>query len=312
MVVFCAYEINNSICSELVNPTSEYSKEFVDLCKKFNTSKWITVDKLIENIPKKVKPFIKWAGGKKKLSNKILEQFPETYNTYYEPFIGGGAIGLSLEQEKKKYFSDINKKLIETYTSIQNNCEELILELKKEEYNNNKESFLKVRTKFNQQNDSLISSAMFIYLNKCCFNGLYRENLSGGFNVPFGNMKNPTICDEKLLKGISNYLQNVDIKCQSYSDITPEENDLVYFDPPYHETFSSYSKDGFSEIDQVSLKEFVDKLTEKKVKVILSNSNTGFIQKLYENYNKIVLDTKYSIGKNKTKIEEILITNFKK
>lgn len=318
IVVFCAYETINPICLELVKCESDYSKDFTNICKKYNVINWVNVDKLIEilrvqdkNIEQiKTKPFIKWAGGKTKLSQKILDHFPKEYLEYYEPFVGGGSIGLSLKKDIKKHFSDINLKLIKTYLTVKNDCDKLILELKKQEYSNNKESFLNIRSKFNENSDDITTASMFIYLNKCCFNGLYRENLSGEFNVPFGDMKNPTICDEKLLKKVSKYLDNVEIKHQNYNEISPNSGDLVYFDPPYHQTFSSYSKNGFTEKDHISLKEFIDLLSSKNVKIILSNSNTEFIQKLYENYNQKLLDINYTVGKNRSIKQEILITNF--
>jgi DNA adenine methylase len=138
---------------------------------------------------------------------------------------------------------------------------------------------------------------------------MYRENSSGGFNVPFGDMKNPVICDTKNIKNLSKYLQNVEIDCKSYNKIKPQRNDLVYFDPPYHNTFSDYNKGGFNEESHKELKIFIDELTKQGVNVILSNSNTKFIQELYLGYNFTILENQYSVGINREKIEEVLITN---
>lgn len=311
IVVFCAYETVNKTTKELLEPESEYCKEFIELCKKYNVIKWVNVENLIQSIPIEIKPFVKWVGGKKKLSKQILDRFPKIYNEYYEPFIGGGYIGLSLEKSKKKYFSDINDKLIDTYTCIKNNSQELIDELGLEIYKNDKETFIEIRKKFNSGFLNKVQmSAMFIYLNKCCFNGMYRENSSGGFNVPFGDMKNPLVCDAKNIKNLSKYLKNVEIDCKSYLDIKPQRNDLVYFDPPYHNTFSDYNKNGFDEECHKELKKFTDELTKQGVNVIISNSNTEFIQELYLGYHIIILENQYSVGVNREKTEEVLITNF--
>jgi DNA adenine methylase len=310
IVVFCGYETINKTTQELVNPQREYCKDFIEHCKKYNVIHWINVGNLVEILPIQVKPFVKWVGGKKKLSKQILEKFPKIYNNYYEPFVGGGYIGLSVDISKKKYFSDINSKLIITYNSIKNEPQNLLEELNLGDYKNNKENFLIVREKFNRGSYSEIQmSAMFIYLNKCCFNGMYRENSSGGFNVPFGDMKNPVICDTKNIKNLSKYLQNVEIDCKSYNKIKPQRNDLVYFDPPYHNTFSDYNKGGFNEESHKELKIFIDELTKQGVNVILSNSNTKFIQELYLGYNFTILENQYSVGINREKIEEVLITN---
>lgn len=204
IVVFCAYETINKLTQELVIQKTQYCKDFIELCKKYNVIKWINLGTLIESLPSTVKPFVKWVGGKKKLSKQILDKFPKIYNNYHEPFVGGGFIGLSLENSVKKYFSDINFKLITTYNCIKNKPQELIDELSLEKYKNDKETFLVIREKFNSGKFTEIEMAsMFIYLNKCCFNGMYRENSSGGFNVPFGDMKNPLICDIKNIKNLN-------------------------------------------------------------------------------------------------------------
>jgi DNA adenine methylase len=311
IVVFCAYETVNEKTQEIVVPSREYCRDFIKLCKKYNIIKWINVGNLLESLPISVKPFVKWVGGKKKLSKIILEIFPKNYINYYEPFVGGGYIGLSLEHQGKKYFSDINSNLITTYNCIRNYPQNLIEELSLEKYKNNKENFLEIREKFNSNSSSKIQmSAMFIYLNKCCFNGMYRENSSGSFNVPYGDMKNPIICDDKNIKNLSRYLQDVEIECKFYNQITPQFGDLVYFDPPYHGTFSDYNKRGFNEESHKELKKFVDILTERGVLVIISNSNTEFIQKLYNKYYICVIENQYSVGVNREKIEEVLITNY--
>ena len=265
--------------------------------------------------PEKVKPFVKWVGGKSTISKKILEHFPAEFGKYFEPFAGGGAIGFSLNRDIPKSFSDVNAKLINCYLVIKNDVEGVVTELSRLEiYANTPEQYAIVRDSFNQGNcDDLQSVAQFIYLNKCCFNGIYRENKSGKFNVPFGKMKNPLICDEITLRSVSKFLQNVDISCSNYDAISPRPGDLVYLDPPYFDTFSDYSSQGFSKENHLQLKNFVDRLTRDDVLVVLSNSSTDFIKHLYCDYTQIAIETKYSVsGKNSGRktTEEILIKNF--
>jgi len=312
VVVFCAFEAINPSSLELVIKNTEYSRDFTQLCKKYNVVEWILVSDLSKMFKCKIKPIIKWVGGKCKISKKILEQFPTEYNSYHEPFIGGGYIGLSLSKDIDKSFSDINFKLMNCYSVVKYDVDGLINELQKPIYSNDKASFLEIRKKFNsgELNDVELA-ASFLFLNKCCFNGMYRENKSGGFNVPFGDMKNPLICDSNLLHDVSKFLQDVNLECKSYTKIDAVKDDLVYFDPPYHKTFSDYSSSGFSEDDHIVLKKFVDELTTDGVKVILSNSSTEFVKELYKDYKIIVVDTKYSIGATTRKsVEELLIKNF--
>lgn len=324
VVVFAGYEILNPSSKELLNPIREYVVDFVDLSKKYGVAHWITLPNLLDTLKlfsvcgstvEKVKPFVKWVGGKSKISKKILEHFPANFGKYFEPFAGGGAIGLSLNSDIPKSFSDVNPKLINCYLAVKNDVEDLITELRRLEiYANTPEQYAIVRDSFNQGNcDDLQAAAQFIYLNKCCFNGIYRENKSGKFNVPFGKMGNPLICDAATLRSVSKFLQNVDISCNNYEAISPKPGDLVYLDPPYFDTFSDYSSQGFSKENHLQLKNFVDRLTRDDVLVVLSNSSTDFIKYLYCDYTQIAIETKYSVScKNSGRktTEEILIKNF--
>lgn len=327
VVVFCCYEILNPLCLELVNPTSKYALDFVKLSKNHGVIKWIVLPDLLDTLKKleftpriktvpAFKPIVKWIGGKNKISKKILQEFPRQFTKYFEPFAGGACIGLKVQQSVPKYFSDINSKLINCYNVVKNDVEALIIELNcAEKYANTREHYEIIREEFNnfEGSNSTRLAAQFIYLNKCCFNGMYRENKSGKFNVPFGKMKNPLICDSELLRNVSRFLQNVDISCSDYGSINPKEGDLVYFDPPYFDTFSDYSSDGFSETDHVNLKNFVDTLTSRGVLVILSNSCTDFIKELYSEYHQIIVETNYSVSaklSGRNKVQEILIKNF--
>jgi len=270
----------------------------------------------------KLKPFIKYTGGKTKLLSSITPHFPKEFNNYYEPFVGGGSVFLELFNITDNInISDINQNLINCYTIIKNNLQDLLLELKKPHYTNISEQYYTNRNRFNEiknNNDYIIEQvALFIYLNKTSYNGMYRENQSGKFNVPFGKMKNPVICDELLLTYLSNKFQNknINIHCYDYKNILPfvKENDFVYLDPPYDEVFTNYTSNIFHKNEQQHLKQFIDTLTEKNVKFVLSNSATDFIKNLYKNYTIVNITTKYSIGgKNADRglKNEVLIKNF--
>lgn len=275
----------------------------------------------------KFKPFIKYCGGKTRLLPYIIENLPPTtFNNYFEPFVGGGSVLFELLSKDLTYncnrnytVSDINENLINCYEIIKTNNEELINELGKDIYKNNSESYYKCRDRFNDikfdETNLVEKSALFIYLNKCGYNGMYRENSSGKFNIPFGKMKNPKICDTNVLRKDRDGLKNVHIACCEYSSILDlvEKDDFVYLDPPYHETFTDYTNNKFNEEEQRELKIFVDTLTKKEVFVMLSNSATDFIKELYKDYKQINLNVKYSLGgkgANRGDKQELLIVNY--
>ena len=282
-----------------------------------------------------IKPFLKWVGGKRQLLPEILKYVPKTYSTYYEPFVGAGALFFEL-MPQKAVINDLNKELIITYKSIKSNLIKLISELEKHERNNSKEYFYEVRNwdrleDFNKR-PNYEKAARLMYMNKVVYNGLYRVNSSGHFNVPYGKYKNPNILDITLLKNISMYLKNSDIKILSTNYLQAikgvQKSDFVYFDPPYDplndtSAFTSYQKDGFNKQDQIDLKKCADQLVELGAKVILSNSNTEFINELYsnqtksakakENYYDIhLVDASRHINSNpnaRGKIKEVLIVS---
>lgn len=277
------------------------------------------------------KPFIKYCGGKTKLLNYILDNLPKDgFNNYFEPFVGGGSVlfGLinrdSLSNTKREYtISDINSDLIRCYEVIKYNSKQLITELNKPIYKNNSHDYYNNRKRFNKlkfkelsHQDEIEMAALFIYLNKCGYNGMYRENTLGEFNVPFGKMKQPKICDETVLFNVNSALHNnVNIAFCEYNMILNlvESCDLVYLDPPYHGTFTDYTNNKFDEEEQIKLKKFIDKLNDMGVKFMLSNSRTEFIKNLYKNYKQVDLITNYSLGgsgADRGQREEILIKNF--
>lgn len=287
------------------------------------------------------KPFVKWVGGKTQLLEEIREKYPQIIEKYCEPFVGGGAVLfdiLNTFQPTEILINDINKDLINTYSQVKNNCENLICELsklqdlyKKSTLSQNKDLFLQKRERFNSlklENDSekLEKATLFIFLNKTCFNGLYRVNQNGAFNVPFNSAKNPLICDSENLRNCSALLKNVQIKVGDYSDCKDfiDEKTFVYLDPPYRpltetSAFTSYDKSGFSDKNQIELGNFVSEVSKKGAKVVLSNSdpkNTNeddnFFDDLYSQFEIERVSASRMINSNAKKrgaINELLISN---
>ena len=244
----------------------------------------------------KYQPFVKWVGGKRGLLSQIIPLIPKEFNNYFEPFVGGGALffelySLGLLKDKNVYLFDINTELINTYNVVKNNPTELIKNLKEFKAKHSKEFYYEIRAwdreeGFLKRGDTL-RATRFIYLNKTCFNGLYRVNSKGYHNVPIGSYKNPNICDELVIYNASKALQNAVILNSSYKDVMKHaaKDDFVYFDPPYYpltttSSFTSYSEFEFLENEQFELFEVLDKLNDINVKVMHSNSDTEFIKKL--------------------------------
>jgi DNA adenine methylase len=267
--------------------------------------------------------FVKWAGGKKQLIEQFKPLFPEKIERYLEPFVGGGAVlfyVLKTYKPKEVFIFDINEELINTYEVIRDDVKNLIKELKKLKKLHNKEHYYEIRAENPKLLSKLTRASRFIYLNKTCFNGLYRVNSKGGFNVPMGKYKNPLICPEEDLKIISKLLKNVKIingdfeECLKYAN----KNSFVYFDPPYYplkkSSFTTYAKGNFLDKEQEQLKEVFSKLDKKGCKVMLSNSDADFIKKLYKKYNINFVKATRMIncdGKGRGKVNEVVVTNYK-
>ncbi|RCJ21740.1 DNA methyltransferase [Nostoc sp. ATCC 43529] len=275
---------------------------------------------MVIQIPKETspRPFLKWAGGKSKLIQQYIPYFPNNYKNYYEPFLGGGAVFFYL-QPNKAILTDINAELINTYCCVRDNVNELILLLKEHKERHNRDYYYTIRN--NSAGTDLEKAARFIYLNKTCFNGLYRVNSQGNFNVPLGRYKNPNICPEDLLRKASKALYKSDIKQQNFLDVgnyATNSDDFIYFDPPYYPIsktsyFTAYSKYCFAEKQQIQLRELFAKLAERGVKVMLSNSDCEFIRKLYSNFNIYTVSATRAINSNAKKrgnITEVLITSY--
>ena len=237
-----------------------------------------------------VKPFIKWAGGKSKiipeLFSRLPRDFPKKRSTYWEPFVGGGALFFALaEQLDHAVLSDINDELIMTYVVVQNRVHDLVSVLKWHQTMHEKlqdEHYYAVRD--SSPTNAVEGAARFIYLNKTCYNGLYRVNKSGEFNVPMGSYRNPKICDEALLVRANELLQRAELRCGLFSDkaiVNPSLDDFVYCDPPYDNAFSSYASDGFRADDQRRLYDVACRWAES-AEVMVSNSDTEFIQTVWQ------------------------------
>lgn len=274
-----------------------------------------------------MQPFIKWAGGKRQLIPAINDRLPKEFNTYYEPFIGGGAL-LFASAPNKAVVGDVNTVLINTYNQIKYDVDSLMLvldELVVEHHaaEDKKLFYLEMRDKYNRQieeNDfSLMTIALFMYLNKTCFNGLYRVNSKGLFNVPFNNRKTLTIYSKDNLEDIANYLSKVEILNCDFEETcqNAKKGDFVFFDSPYAplkpDSFESYTKEGFSLEEHIRLAKLFKKLSEKGVYCMLTNHNTALINDLYKDYNIEVIPVKRMINSDsKNRVgEEVIVTNYK-
>jgi DNA adenine methylase len=284
---------------------------------------------MAENNPL-VRPFLKWAGGKRQLLSEIKKHLPGNMQdyTYYEPFIGAGAVFFDL-QPRKAVINDSNVQLITAYTAIKENVEELIRLLAGHREKNNKEYFYEIRNldrdrvKFNRMTNAE-KAARLIFLNKTCFNGLYRVNSQGLFNVPRGRYKNPAICEATALRQISGYLNDNEITVLNgdfeYAVMGAGENSFIYFDPPYHSpgraNFTSYQADGFNREDQERLRDVMIKMTNRGARCLLSNSDTEYVRALYD-YNFFdIISVKArrpinSVSAGRGSVNEVLIRNWK-
>lgn len=277
----------------------------------------------------KYQPFIKWVGGKRGLLTQILDKFPTEFNNYHEPFLGGGAVFFELYsrgllKNKTIYLSDINTELINTYEVVKNNPDTLIKNLECLKKQHSKTFYYEIRALDRKKNfkqlPSIERATRFIYLNKTCFNGLYRVNKKGYFNTPMGSYENPNIADRNTILNASKVLQHTIISNESFSEVinNTNKNDLVYFDPPYYplnatSSFTTYDSNGFLEEEQVTLHKIFEILHDKKVNSVHSNSNTAFIKKLYKNYDiNFVQANRFINSKSngRGKISEVLIKNF--
>ena len=275
------------------------------------------------------KPFVKWVGGKRQLIPELLKYIPKNFNNYFEPFVGGGALffelyNLGILKNKKVFLFDINEELINAYKIIRDYPNELIEKLKEFKSKHNKEFYYQIRELDRTNNykklNNIIKAARFIYLNKTCFNGLYRVNKKGYFNVPMGKYKTPKILDENNILLVSEALQNTIIKHCDYKKVLEyaQKEDFIYFDPPYYpltetSNFTSYTQEKFLKKEQIELFETFDILSQKGCFVLESNSDTEFINNLYNKFKIKKVFANRSINSkvnNRGKITEVLIRNY--
>lgn len=264
---------------------------------------------------------VKWAGGKQRILQEILSLFPASIENYYEPFCGGGSIFMNLQnfQYDNKYISDGNSYLINLYLSIRDNPLEVIEVLKGLAIQDSKEFYLKSRKSFPSLS-GIEQAAMFLYINRTCFNGIYRENSKGDFNVPYGSeVSFDTIVQEENLLKVSGLTQDINFSCFLFDDfckmVSGKEdfsNCFFYFDPPYYNTFSGYLKDVFSEESHVELSKLCELIDTKGGKFVLSNSNEDFVRNLYSKFEIKDIEVKRSISaktESRKKINEIVVYN---
>lgn len=258
------------------------------------------------------KPFLKWVGGKRSIIPFLLDRMPRVYNQYNELFVGGGALFFAV-QPSVAYLCDINSHLVSTYNAVKDNIEPLILLVNKFNKQHCKEQYLDLRSKLSETNNPVEIAAIMIYLNKTCFNGLYRVNKSGGFNVPMGNYSKPPTLDESVIRADSLALRGVTISCADFSQTGIRKDSFYYLDPPYHKTFSNYSSSGFGEDRHRDLASFCHRIHDAGGYFMLSNSNTDFVKSLYDRYNIEQVSASRSIsckGNQRGKESELLIRNY--
>lgn len=304
------------------NVNSLYAQRVFSLADKNNL-----IDDAYRIIAEKPKPFVKWVGGKRQLLTQFRsmnlyppKKFDIKDGSYFEPFVGGGAVFFDLLPQKA-FLSDLNNELVVTYNVIKHDVENLIASLYK--HHLDKDYFLKIRANDPAKLSDLNIASRFIYLNRTCFNGMYRVNRAGGFNVPFGKYTNPLVCDASNLRRVSRALKDINITKQDYKEVLKKakKGDFIYFDPPYYPvsktaSFTSYTSESFLEKEQLELRDTFVELHKRGCFVMLSNSDTPFINKIYSEPKGLrvtVLQAGRAINSDASKrgkITELLVTNY--
>jgi DNA adenine methylase len=273
------------------------------------------------------RPLVKWAGGKGRLLPQLRKYYPRDFNNYFEPFFGGGAVFFDVRPGGKVYLNDVDDTLMNVYTHVQDDLEEVIAELKKLErqykripQDERDVFYYHQRDTFNSSDEGILKTALLVFLNRTCFNGLYRENSKGKFNVPFGRYENPTICDEENLKAVSERLRHAHLLRGSYRAAVAEagKGDFIYLDPPYAplnttSSFTAYHEDGFTGKDQEDLRDLFVELDKRGCYVLHSNSTAPLILDLYKNYRQESVRAGRSInatGTKRGKISELVVLNY--
>ena len=280
--------------------------------------------KIQPQIQKPAKPFVKWVGGKRRVIPELIRSMPESFEHYYEPFIGGGALffhlrSLNVLQDNQITISDMNLRLIRTYRAIRDDVDSVIDRLEHHTKHHDKNYFYRVRdVEVDSYAKDVDVAAWFIYLNKTAFNGLYRVNKKNQFNAPFGRYKNPNICDTDNLLACHRALQNIDIVhgCFDQASKRAKKGDLVYFDPPYvpvsvTSSFTSYTSNGFGSLEQVILRDHAQRLKERGVFVMVSNAEHELVRSWYRSFLIRSIQVGRAInckGSSRGRVGEVIIT----
>jgi DNA adenine methylase len=278
----------------------------------------------IEQQPREAAPFVKWAGGKGRLLSQLRPLLPSQAPRmrHVEPFVGGGALFFS-RQPRRALLTDINPALVGTYVAIRDDVNGVISALRALAARHSKESYYAVRQRYNRSPRVATAkrAAMFIYLNKTCFNGLHRVNRKGEFNVPVGSYKNPRILNEEGLKAASEQLQGAQLRCAPFEALLEDAKpgDFIYFDPPYEPvsetaSFTSYSSGGFSRDDQTRLRDVFKALDRRGCKLMLSNSDVPFIRELYGDFRIDTVAAPRAINCDASKrgrVSEVVVRNYR-
>jgi DNA adenine methylase len=264
--------------------------------------------------------FLRWIGGKSKIIQTLGKYTPNKFERYWEPFLGGASMFFYLKPSLS-FLSDSNKDLINCYMTVKYHPDELSEQLEKHRINHSKDYYYQIRSEYNLGGNKIDQSAKFIYLNKTCFNGIYRVNLHGKFNVPYGEKKSPNIPNKSSLRAASNLLRTANIKCRSFEEIKSQDikqNDFIYLDPPYPplngtSNFIHYTQERFLSKDQEKLAEIANELDVKKSKVMITNADIPIIRQLYKNWNIISLPVMRWVSANgsRYKVNELVIINYK-
>jgi len=274
-----------------------------------------------------LRPFVKWAGGKRQLLYEIGKRLPESWNTYYEPFVGGGALLVNLQNEERisrAVISDLNSELINLYNVVKKNPDTLIDALSGKEFENNEDAFRNLKHEFNTltglPGNDIRRAVLLIYLNKHGYNGLWRVNSQGKFNVPFGRYPKGNMPTEHSILKFSKMLKNVKILNRDFEQVVKSatKGDFVYFDPPYHPvsktaSFTDYNLNGFTFDDQIRLANVFKTLSKKGVRLMLSNSKVSEIEDLFPGFTIDTVEAKRFIncnGKRRSGTKEIIVTNY--
>lgn len=267
-------------------------------------------------------PILKWAGGKRRLLGQYEKHFPTEFGSYFEPFVGGGAVFFWLRergllQGKRVVLNDINPELVNFYQVLRDQCDELIKELEIHAKKHDSDYYYEVRARDRNSLHPVAQAARLLYLNRTCFNGLYRVNSKGEFNVPVGRYKAPRICDPERLQKASEALHQAEIRLGGFGQVADEAQpgDLVYFDPPYvplntTSSFTAYTRENFRPEEQAELARTFRELSQRKVKVLLSNSDTPEVQSLYAQFQQVPILAPRAInskGDRRQKVTELLV-----